>query len=179
MGSGILDIANTSLIFWEIITVAILLFLLYWFVYPPIRDQIRQRQHSIEQAIDEAEKTRTEARELLEEYRQQIREARDEARQIREEARQQGESQIERAKKEAREEADRIVQRAREEIQRERDSALREVRSEVASMVIEAAERIIGRSLDRDEHEHLISEALDELEAEVSGAGAGRSGDGR
>ena len=56
MGSGIVDIANTSLIFWEIITFLILLALLYWFVYPPIRDQIRQRQQSIEQAIDELTK---------------------------------------------------------------------------------------------------------------------------
>src|SRR5919199_1397820 len=152
MGNGILDIANTSLIFWEIITVAILLFLLYWFVYPPIRDQIQRRQQSIEQAIDEAEKTRNEARQLLEDYRQQI--------------------------EEAREEADRIVQRAREEINRERESALREVRTEVAGMVIQASEQIIGRSIDRDDHERLISQALDELEAEVTGASSGGSGSG-
>src|SRR5918993_647611 len=138
MGSGILDITNTSLIFWEIVTIAILLFLLYWFVYPPIRDQIRQRQQSIEQAIDEAEQTRSEARELLEDYRQQI-------------------------------------QRAREEIQRERESALREVRQEVAGMVIQSSEQILGRSIDHDEHERLISDALDELEADVAaGAGTGR-----
>ncbi|MCA1740589.1 MAG: hypothetical protein LC740_17755, partial [Actinobacteria bacterium] len=69
-----------------------------------------------------------------------------------------------------------IVQRAREEIQRERESALREVRGEVAGMVVQASEQILGRSIDRDEHERLISEALDELETEVAGAGAG---DGR
>ena len=65
MGKGIVDIANTSLIFWEVVTFLILLFLLYWFVWPPIRDQIRQRQESIERAIDEAEQTRKEAHELL------------------------------------------------------------------------------------------------------------------
>ena len=75
MGKGIVDIANTSLIFWEVITFLILLFLLYWFVWPSIRDQIRQRQESIERAIDEAEQTRKEAHELLEDYRRQIEEA--------------------------------------------------------------------------------------------------------
>ncbi|MCA1837907.1 MAG: F0F1 ATP synthase subunit B, partial [Actinobacteria bacterium] len=49
--TGIFDLPNTSLIFWEVITFLILLGLLYWFVYPPIRDQIQQRQQSIEQAI--------------------------------------------------------------------------------------------------------------------------------
>ena len=167
--TGIFDLPNTSLIFWEIITFAILLFLLYRYVYPPIRDQIQRRQSEIEQAIDEAQKTRGEARELLAEYRRQIEEARGEARQILDEARKQGEAARERAKREAREEADRIIQRAREEIERERDAALRELRREVADMVIVATERIIAHELDRDEHERLISEALDSLEAEVAG----------
>ncbi len=165
----VFDITNTSLVFWEIITFAILLFLLYRYVYPPIRDHIQHRQSEIEQAIDEAQKTRSEARELLAEYRRQIEEARGEARQILDEARKQGEAQRERARREAREEGERIVQRAREEIERERDNALRQVRGEVADMVIGATERVIGRELDRDGHERLISEALDSLETEVAG----------
>ena len=171
----VFDITNTSLIFWELITFFILLFLLYRYVYPPIRDQIQRRQSEIEQAIDEAQKTRTEARELLAEYRRQIEEARGEARRILDEARKQGEALRERTKHEAREEGERIIRRAREEIERERDSALREVRREVADMVIVASERVIGRELDRDGHERLISEALDSFEAEVAGS-AGEGG---
>src|SRR5215216_5645236 len=151
--TGIFDLPNTSLIFWEVVVFLVLLGLLYWFVWPPIRDTIRQRQQSIEQAIDEAENTRREARELLEEYRQQINEARDEARQI--------------------------LARAREEIQRERESALREVRQEVAGMVVQASEQILGRSINEADHERLISEALDELEAEVAGSTSGSDGAGR
>src|SRR5215217_8238812 len=140
--TGIFDLPNTSLIFWEVVVFLVLLGLLYWFVWPPIRDTIRQRQQSIEQAIDEAENTRREARELLEEYRQQI-------------------------------------NGAREEIHRERESALREVRQEVAGMVVQASEQILGRSINEDDHERLISEALDELEAEVAGSTSGSDGAGR
>jgi F-type H+-transporting ATPase subunit b len=43
------------------------------------------------------------------------------------------------------------------------------VRGEVADMVILTTERVIGHELDRDGHEHLISEALDSLETEVAG----------
>ena len=169
--TGIFDLPNTSLIFWEVITFAILLFLLYRYVYPPIRDQIQRRQSEIEEAIDEAQKTRAEARELLAEYRRQIEEARGEARQILDEARKQGEAQRERTKQEAREEGERIIQRAREEIERERESALRELRREVADMVIGTTEQVIGRELDRDGHEQLISEALDNLETADSTPG--------
>src|SRR5215212_9813561 len=157
--TGIFDILNTSLIFWEVIAFFILLFLLVRYVYPPIREQILERQSQIERAIDEAEKTRAEARELLAEYRRQIEEARGEGRQILEEARKQAEAQRERIKREA-----------REEIDRERESALREIRREVADMVVQASEQVIGRSIDRDEHERLISQALDDLEAEVAGS---------
>ena len=167
--TGIFDLPNTSLIFWEIITFLILLFLLWRYVYPPIRDQIRRRQSEIDRAIDEAQKTRSEARELLAEYRRQIEEARGEARRILDEARKQGEAQRERTKREAREEGERIIERAREEIGRERDAALRDVRREVADMVILTSERIIGQELDRDGHERLISDALDTLEGQVAG----------
>ena len=166
--TGIFDLPNTSLIFWEIITFLILLFLLWRYVYPPIRDQIRRRQSEIDRAIDEAQKTRAEARELLAEYRRQIEEARVEARRILDEARKQGEAQRERTKQEAREEGERIIQRAREEIERERDNALRQLRGEVADMVILTSERIIGQELDRDGHERLISDALDTLEGQVA-----------
>jgi F-type H+-transporting ATPase subunit b len=169
--TGIFDLGNTSLIFWEIITFLILILLLIRYVYPPIRKQIQDRQAQIERSIDEAEKTRAEARELLAEYRRQIEEARGEGRQILEDARKQAEAQRERTKREAREEGDRIIQRAREEIDRERESALREIRREVADMVVQASEQVIGRSIDRDEHQRLISQALDELEAEVAGSG--------
>ena len=175
--TGIFDLFNTSLIFWEIVTFVLLLFLLWRYVYPPIRDQILRRQSEIDRAIDEAQKTRAEARELLAEYRRQIEEARGESRRILEEGRKQAEAQRERTKKEAREEGDRIIQRAREEIERERDAALRDVRREVADMVILTSERVIGQELDRDGHERLISDALDHLESGV--AGSSTSGDGR
>jgi F-type H+-transporting ATPase subunit b len=148
--TGIFDLGNTSLIFWEVITFLILLFLLVRYVYPPIRDQIQERQSEIERSIDEAEKTRAEARELLAEYRRQIEEARGEGRQILEDARKQAEAQRERTK---------------------RESALREVRREVADMVVQASEQVIGRSIDRDEHERLISQALDDLESEMAESG--------
>lgn len=169
--TGIFDLINTSLVFWELVTFAILLFLLWRYVYPPIRDQIVRRQSEIDKAIDEAQKTRAEARELLAEYRRQIEEARGESRRILEEGRKQAEAQRERTKAEAREEGERIIQRAREEIERERDNALREVRREVADMVILTSERVIGHELDRDGHERLISDALDNLEAGVAGEG--------
>lgn len=171
--TGIFSIPNTSLIFWQVIIFLILIFLLHRYVYPPIRDQISKRQSQIEEAIDEAQRTREEAQELLAEYRRQIEEARGEGRRILDESRKQGQAQRDRIKKEAQEEGERITRQAREDIKRERDAAVRDVRSEVADMVIQASEQVIRREVDQNEHERLISEALDSLEAEVTGSGDG------
>src|SRR5918997_263581 len=50
---------------------------------------------------------------------------------------------------------------------------IEEARGEVADMVVQASEQVIGRSIDRDEHERLISQALDDLESEAAGARSG------
>ncbi len=173
--TGIFDLVSTSLLFWEIITFAIVLFLVIRYIFPPLREQIDKRQREIEGAIDEAQNTREEARELLAEYKRQIAEARGEGRRILEDARKQADAQRERTKREAREEGDRIIERAREEIGREREGALRDVRREVADMVINASEQVLSRSVDRDEHESLISQALDDLENEVAAGNGGRT----
>jgi F0F1-type ATP synthase membrane subunit b/b' len=62
----------------------------------------------------------------------------------------------------ARDEAERLTERAREEIQRERDQAVAEVRRQFADLAIQAAEQVIGRSLDRDAHRELVEKALEE-----------------
>ncbi|WP_119068317.1 F0F1 ATP synthase subunit B [Rubrobacter indicoceani] len=163
--TGIFDLFNTSLIFWQIVTFAILLFLLIRYVFPPIREMINNRQKQIEDAIEEARRTRSEAQELLAEYRRQMDEARGESRRILDESRKQAQAQRERTKQEAREEGDRIIARARDEISRERESSLQQIRGEVAEMVLAATGQVINRKLDRGEHDRLIEEALNDLES--------------
>jgi hypothetical protein len=43
-------------------------------------------------------------------------------------------------------------------------------------MVVQATEQILSRSIDGDDQERLISEALDELETEVAGSASGSDG---
>ena len=62
----------------------------------------------------------------------------------------------------ARNDADAMIERARSEIQRERDAAIQEVRANFGDLAITAAERVIRRSLDRQAHEELIAQVLDE-----------------
>jgi F-type H+-transporting ATPase subunit b len=62
----------------------------------------------------------------------------------------------------AREEIQAERERAEANIQRERDAAIEELRREFAGLAIDAAERVVGRSLDEDAHRDLIEKTLEE-----------------
>ena len=64
--------------------------------------------------------------------------------------------------REAREEGDRIIQRTPEEIDREREAGLHEAYYQLANIVFQVSERVTGHKLDREKHEHIIYDAVDE-----------------
>ena len=65
----------------------------------------------------------------------------------------------------ARNEAENFVERARADIQRERDVVIEEVRASFGDLAMTAAERVVRRSLDRQAHEDLIAQVLEEGES--------------
>jgi F-type H+-transporting ATPase subunit b len=67
----------------------------------------------------------------------------------------------------ARQEAAAFVERARADIARERDAAIIELREGFGDLAITAAERVISRSLDRQAHQDLITEVLEETESNL------------
>jgi F-type H+-transporting ATPase subunit b len=76
-----------------------------------------------------------------------------------------GEDARQRAQVEAKQEAQGLVDKARVEIQRERDEVIGELRQEFADLTVVAAEKVIGKSLDKETHRQLIDQVLDESAA--------------
>ena len=70
----------------------------------------------------------------------------------------------------AQQEANRIVETARQEAEAERAQAMAELRREVASLAVQAAERVISRSLDDQAHRQLVEQFLDEQPAQAGRA---------
>jgi F-type H+-transporting ATPase subunit b len=62
----------------------------------------------------------------------------------------------------AKAEAEVLIQRARTEIQRERDEAIDDVRKAFADLTVQAAEKVIDRSLDKEAHREIIEKVLEE-----------------
>jgi F-type H+-transporting ATPase subunit b len=139
--------------------------LLFLFAYKPILRLMDQRAERIRESLEASERAREEAASSQQVVEDQLVEARREAQRIVEIAREAAERFRGEEMERARGEAENFVSRARSDIQRERDAAIEEVRANFGELAITAAERVVRRSLDRQAHEDLIAQVLEEGES--------------
>ena len=135
------------------------------FAYRPILRLMDQRADRIRESLEASERAREEAATSQEAIEAQLVEARREGQRIVEQARESAERFRAEEMERARSEAENFVERARADIQRERDVVIEEVRASFGDLAITAAERVVRRSLDRQAHEDLITQVLEEGES--------------
>ena len=154
---------ETNELIWGSISFVLLFLLLAKLAYPPVKQAMEDRSEKIRGSIDEAEKAKDEANQVLDQYRAQLADARNESARIIEEARQTADQL--RRDLQARAEADiaEMRTRAQDEINAAKDRAMAEVRTQVAELAINAAEMVVGRSLDRDTNRQLVDQFIDQV----------------
>ena len=140
----------------------VLLGILFFFAYKPLIRLMDQRAERIRESLEAADQARQEAATSREAVEEALNEARQQGQRLLDQTREAAERYRAEEMDRARQEAENFVLRARAEIQRERDAAIEEVRSNFGDLAITAAERVIGRSLDRQAHEDLIAQVLEE-----------------
>ena len=143
----------------------IVLGLLFLFAYKPILRLMDQRADRIRESLEASERAREEAASSQAAVEEQLVEARREGQRIMDIARETAERFRAEEMERARGEAENFVSRAQADIQRERDAAIEEVRANFGELAITAAERVVRRSLDRQAHEDLITQVLEEGES--------------
>ncbi len=156
-----LDI-HPGLMIWTIVSFLILLVILKKAAWTPILKALDEREKGIKENIETAKLAREDADRSLEEYRQKLSEAHTEAQSIVSKARQDAERVGEELKVKHKTEADAILDKARKQIDLERQAAINEIRTEVANLAISAAEKVVGKTLDSEDHRRLVMESLEE-----------------
>jgi len=149
----------------QLINFLILLGLLTFFGYKPIRKMLDERSNRIRLSMEQAEATKSEYERAQLEAEKQISKARNEAQSIIAQAAQAGNMLKEEARQEARKEAQAIVERARAELEREREKIVDELRKDFVDTAILAAERVLSETLDKGKHRQLIEKTLEESAA--------------
>ncbi|WP_162428291.1 F0F1 ATP synthase subunit B [Pontibacter pudoricolor] len=138
---------NFGLIFWQLVTFLIVLFLLTKFAWKPIMNALRERETSIENALSAAEKAKLEMQGLKAENEKLLAQARLERDKILKEASDAGNALLENARNKANEEGSRMINQAREAIENEKRAAITEVKNMAAALSVDIAERILRKEL--------------------------------
>jgi len=146
----------------QIINFLILLGLLYLVAYKPIMRMFDERSRKIRESMEQTEVIKEQAEHAEEEVKKQLEAAGKEGQEVIARAMRTGEETRQRIQQDARQEGAGLVEKARLEIQRERDEAIEELRKEFTDLTIEAAEKVIEQSLDKEAHRRLIDKVLDE-----------------
>jgi F-type H+-transporting ATPase subunit b len=140
-------------------------FLLLWlllakFLWKPANQFLGQRQQTIRNNLDEAERQRAEMQRMREDYEQRLAGIEQEHRDRIQAAQREAQAAREELLVEARAERDRIVASGVQEIHREKEKALVEIRDQVADLAILAAAQVVGHELDEPTHRSLIDEVI-------------------
>ena len=160
-GIGSLGI-NVSTLIAQVVNVAILFGLLYLVAYKPIMRMLDERSRKIKESMDNTERIKEQAERAEEEASKRIEAAAKEGQEAIARAMRTGEDVRQEAQQKAKSEGEALITRARSEIQRERDEAIDQLRGEFADITIEAAGKVIDRTLDKKAHRDIIDKVLKE-----------------
>ncbi|MFM7195162.1 MAG: F0F1 ATP synthase subunit B [Bacteroidota bacterium] len=150
---------GTGLLFWQTVVFLALFFFLAKFAWKPILSSLKEREESIQQALDAAEKAKQDMAALQAGNEKLLREAREERDRIVRDAREAANRLIDQAQTEAKKSADKMIEDAKSVINTEKQAALREVKSQVAMFSIEIAEKLVKKNLSSDKAQKDLAES--------------------
>ena len=141
---------GTGLIIWQTFVFLLLVFLLGKLAWKPILSSLKEREMSIQEALDTAENARLELTKLKADNENLLRQAREERDKMLRETREAANRMKEEAQAEAKKSADKIIDDARTTIGIEKQAALKEIKIQVAMFSLEVAERLLKEKLSND-----------------------------
>jgi F-type H+-transporting ATPase subunit b len=144
---------GSGLIIWQAIIFLLLFVLLSKFAWKPILGSLKEREESIQNALDTADKARAEMAKLTSDNEKLLKEAREERDKMLKEAREVANRLKDEANSDAKKAADKIINDARAAINVEKEAALRDVRTQVAMFSLEVAEKLMKKNLSSDKEQ--------------------------
>jgi F-type H+-transporting ATPase subunit b len=150
----------SSLMFWEIVSFAVLLWVLAKYAFPPILETLEARERKIRESLEQADRHRAEAERKMQEYEAKLAAAAKEAEALFAAARERAQRVQEENEQRLQADAERIKGDAQREIDAERRKAIQDIRNQTTDLALLVAEKVVGRSLNDADHRRLADEAL-------------------
>jgi len=154
---------NWKLFVAQLINFAIILAVLWKWVFIPVAKKLQERTEKIEKSLNDADRIEKEKREFASWREEQTGKARAESLNIISKAATDAQKTKQDILQKAKEEQNKLVEQAKNQIISEKQQVLEEAKGEIAEIVTQAAEKILRRKLDDKEDKRLIEKSLSDL----------------
>jgi F-type H+-transporting ATPase subunit b len=154
-----------GLFFWQLLIFVGLILILKKFAWKPILDTLNERENSIKESLESAQKAKDEFSKIKADNEKILNEARKERDFIISDAKKSGRLIIEDAKNAAKLESEKIIENARESMTNEKKLILKDLKSQVIDLSVDIASKILKKELNKKERQDDFTKKLiDEIE---------------
>ncbi len=158
-------IPEVGLVVFQTIAFLLLMFLLGKFAWKPVLAAIKEREQSIDDALNKAELAKQEMARLTSQNEELMKQARAERDEILKEAKILKDSIVKEAKTSAQTEGAKLIEKARIEIENQKKAALAELKGQVSTLSLDIAERVLRSQLDdKAKQQDLVNSLLKDVE---------------
>lgn len=147
----------------QMITFVIFVWFCMKFVWPPIMSALAERKQKIADGLSAADRAEHDLELAQAKAVERLTEAKQQGAEIIEQANKRAAQLVDEAKDQARDEGARLVLAAQAEIEQDANRAREELRAQVAAVAIAGAEKVLGSTVNAEEHNAM----LDKLAAEL------------
>jgi len=150
-------------LFGQIISFAVVAFLLYKLAFKPVLATLDERQHKIESGLKHAEEMKANLAASERQQADTLKQAQLEAQKIIDEARRSAKEYFEKQTQEAAAKVELMMKKSHEATELERKKMMAEVREEIARLVVLTSSRVLSRELTPEERSRYSDSATREL----------------
>ncbi len=133
------------------------------YVWPPLLAAMQEREKKIADGLAAADRANHDLELAQQKVVERLAQAKTEAAGIVDSANKRANQIVEEAKTNAKVEAERVKTSAMAEIEQETNRAREQLRSQVAALSLAGAEKVLGKSIDREAHSELVNQLAAEL----------------
>lgn len=155
---------DIGLLIWTIISFLILVGLLKRFAWGPLLSAVEAREAAMREERERAERARREAEEIQRRLEERLAGAQAEAKEVLAQAGRDGEALRARLRQDAESESKAMLDRTRTQLEEDKRRLVAELRREVADLSVQAAERLMSKSVDKGVQKSVLDQFFGELD---------------
>ena len=141
----------------------VLLLVVFYFAYKPVKNLIKKRGDYVEGKIKTAETREQESEKLLKEANEEIKAKKIEAMGIVEKAKEDANKERAAILEKTKEEKQAEIKRTKEQIAQEIEASKDEIHREIVSVALDASSKVLEREVNKKDNEKLIDSFIDDL----------------